>query len=139
MKDWNYDKSIQEKEETSNDLKNNIKQLDNMLQKKLNAVKTLLESREFYDTETFISLNSELQTEIKKIRSQKEQIENKIKSLNEENGGIDLSEEFELFKGKIPDDLSTRRDIFHRLLNEVKVRDKQVVYIDTKVKLPVNV
>jgi site-specific DNA recombinase len=139
MKDWNYEKSIQEKEETSKDLKNNIKQLDNILQKKLNAVKTLLESREFYDTETFISLNSELQNEIKKLRSQKEQIENKIKSLNEENGGIDLSEEFELFKGNIPDDLSARRDIFHRLLNEVKVRDKQVVYIDTKVKLPLNV
>lgn len=125
MEENKWKNKSQLKQDKNNNLQNEIKQIENSLQKKMNASKTLLESREFYDLETFISLNSELQNEIKKIRSQKEKIENELKS-NSDEKSINIEEYYELFKKGIPSDLATRRKIFHKLIIEMKVMDKQV-------------
>jgi DNA invertase Pin-like site-specific DNA recombinase len=131
---WNYKNNTQMKQNRDSNLKNDLKQIETVLQKKMNASKTLLESREFYDLETFISLNSELQNEIKQIRSQKEKIENELnKKSNEEE--LNLEDYSGMFKSGFPSDLTTRRKVFHKLLVELQVVDKSITRFHSAVDL----
>lgn len=130
---WKYE-DVKVKEDENKKLEEELKQLELVLEKKVNASKTLLESRDIYDLETFIELNSQLQNEIKTIKQQREKIKEQLKNKSGSQG-IDIRETYEKFKGLLPDDIDARRKAFHLILNEVAVEDSLIKKVSAKINL----
>lgn len=121
---------VKEKDDKKQNILGEIYQLDQLLNKKMNAAKTLLESREFYDIETFIELNKQIQEEIVQVREQKSKLEVTAKNLNDETAELEIMDLYEKFKANRPNDLSRKRRAFHYLLNSVVFEDKEVKEIN---------
>jgi site-specific DNA recombinase len=117
--DMNITEKVKEKDNKKQEIHQDLLQIDNMLKKKINASKTLLESREFYDIETFIELNSQIQEEIKKLREQKENLDKISQSLNDDSTRLKLVDYYEDFKKIKHTDLSHKRRVFHKLLDSI--------------------
>lgn len=130
---WNYEKSVKVKKENTKLMNRELQQIENELTKKLNAVKSLLEVRDLYDTETFIQLNSQYQEEIKALRIRQENMKSNIENDVDEN--VNLKELFNLFKAEIFTDLSIRRKIFQKVLNHVYIQDNKIVKVDSRIKI----
>lgn len=128
--DYSDTSKLEEIEDKKSDLKTSMQNIDNILKKKLHASKTLLESRQFYDIETFIELNAELQDEIKKLRSQKKDLEEALQKLNNENKHLEISKFIEEFKKQNFEDIESKRKIFHKLLDSVILEDNEVKEIN---------
>lgn len=126
---WNTD-IVALKSENKNQILSEIKNLDNLISKKMNASKTLLESREFYDIETFIQLNKELQDEIKNLREQKVTLESKIEE-NKDNNQIDIEKLYKEFSKDLLSDMSKLRTLFHKTIGSVSISDKEIMSIKT--------
>lgn len=130
-KDFNMADKVKEKNNKKQEIQRNIYQIDQMLKKKINASKALLETREHYDAETFIQLNKEIQDEIKNLRTQKAELEENLKSIEKESVHLEISQLYNQFKEKgIPNDIPTRRRIFHKLLESVIFEDEEVTEIN---------
>lgn len=134
--DYRNVKGVQEREGKKKDILGDIRQLDTMLNKKMNASKSLLESREYYDIETFIELNKQLQEEIKKLREQKSKSEEAIQNLNNEDHHIEIVELAQELKSVRANDLEHMRRIFHRALDGVVYKDDMVSAINFNSRLP---
>lgn len=128
LSEWN-ENEIKNKNDNKKDILIEIRQLEQILSKKMNASKTLLETRPHYDLETFIELNKELQEEIKTVREQKEKLEKMLQEDGDENK-LDLMALKEQLSEKMSSDLSKRRKIFHAAIQVVEVIDKEVSNIE---------
>lgn len=117
--DVNVNDQVKEKDNKKESLLHDINQIDSMLKKKMNASKTLLESREFYDIETFIELNKQIQEEIKKLRDQKSKIEEAVLALGDDDSRLELVTYYENFKKHKPKDIEHKRRVFHKMLDSV--------------------
>lgn len=126
----NMSERVKEKDNKKQEIKKEIHQLDIMLKKKMNASKTLLESREFYDIETFIELNKEIQVEIKKLREQKGNLEEASQSLNNDNVKLELMDLYKDFQKNKPNDIDHKRRVFHKLLDSVVFEGETVKEIN---------
>src|SRR5690606_10572061 len=115
-------------------LENEIKNMDTQINKKINASKSLLETREMYDTETFIQLNKEIQDEIKKLRTDKESLLAELERMENEKFILDIDELKDNFKITDIDDITSLRKIFHKLLSEVEYKEHKI----TKLKMAYN-
>jgi site-specific DNA recombinase len=117
--DLNVTDKVKEKDNKKKEILNDIQQIDTMLKKKMNASKSLLESKEYYDIETFIELNKELQDEIKKLREQKGKLEEANQSLNNDNVKLEIVDLYKQFQKHKPTDIEHKRRVFHKLLESV--------------------
>lgn len=117
--DLNVVDKIKEKENKKQEIVDDIRQIDNTLSKKMNAAKTLLESKEYYDIETFIELNKVLQEEIKQLREQKNKFEEAMDSLNGDNSRIEIVEYYKELQKQRPTDIDHKRRVFHKFLESV--------------------
>ena len=88
------------------------------------------------DIETFIELNTELQTEIKKLREQKSKLEESNVSLNNQNAGLEIVELYDEFKNHKLNTIEDRRRIFHKLLDSVVFSGDVVKEINFDNSLP---
>ncbi len=129
---FNVTDKVKEKDSKKQEIQTNIFQLEQLLKKKINASKALLESRDFYDPETFIEINKEIQDEIKNLRTKKIELEETLKTLEDGNSDLDLIQLFEQFKDKIPDDIQTKRKVFHQLLDSIVIEDSKIKEINFK-------
>jgi site-specific DNA recombinase len=134
--EFNITDKVKEKDNKKQEIAIDIQQIDVILKKKMNASKSLLESREFYDIETFIELNTELQTEIKKLREQKSKLEESNVSLNNQNAGLEITELYDEFKNHKLNTIEDRRRIFHKLLDSVVFSGDVVKEINFDNSLP---
>ncbi|WP_428909421.1 recombinase family protein [Niallia sp. Krafla_26] len=135
FEDLDIESRVAEKLNKRQGILEQLQQLDLTLKKKMNASKTLLESREFYDSETFIELNQEIQTDIKKIRDHKERLENDIESLDNKDNPIEVAELYKRFKEQKQYGLEHKRMIFHKLLDSIVFQDGIVKEINFKSSL----
>jgi site-specific DNA recombinase len=134
LEGWDFKKSVKVKKENMKRLNKEVQQIELQLQKKLNSSKGLLEFREQYDIETFITLNAELQNEIKVLRERLENFNTQIE--NDDNDGIiNLHEMYELFKAEMFNEHSVRRQIFHKLINQVRISGADIVLVDSEIDL----
>lgn len=133
IKKWDVKNQTKAKNDNISNLDDEIKNLDIQINKKIGASKALLESREFYDTETFIQLNKEIQEEIKKLRNEKQSLEQELEKMENEKFVLDIDElkdNFKLAEGGMEE----LRKTFHKLLSEVEYKDKKI----TKLKMAYN-
>jgi hypothetical protein len=121
---------IEKKVKAKNDIKDKIelelKNVDMNIQKKINTSKALLETRELYDTETFIQLNKEIQDEIKKLREQKEALEKELKNVNQQKIFIDVEKFANEFLTTQNHSLKDLRNLFHKLIKEITFQDNEI-------------
>jgi hypothetical protein len=134
--DFDMSKKVKEKDNRKEEVNQELLQLDAMLKKKMNASKSLLESREYYDIETFIELNKELQEEVVKIREQKTKLEETLSSMNNDDKKIEVVGLYEEFKNHKPTDIAHKRIVFHKLLDSVVFQDETVTEINFNTSLP---
>jgi site-specific DNA recombinase len=134
--DFSASNKVKEKDNKKQELNQEIHQLDALLKKKMNASKSLLESREYYDIETFIELNTQLQEEVVKLREQKAKLEEASLSLNNDDMKLEIMELYEEFKQQKPTDIPHKRKIFHKLLNSVVFQDDKVKEINFNTPFP---
>lgn len=132
----NVTDKVKEKDNKKQEIKQDIVQIDNLLKKKMNASKMLLESRQHYDIETFIELNTELQNDIKKLREQKCKLEETNQSLNNDNVKLEVAELYNDFLKIKPTDIDHKRRVFHKLLDEVVFQNDMVSEITFNSRLP---
>ncbi|MED4163552.1 recombinase family protein [Halalkalibacterium halodurans] len=135
FEDIDVSKRVQEKDDQKQRIMQEIRQVDLTLNKKLSASKSLLESKDLYDIETFIELNKTLQDEIKDLRQKKDSLDKEKDSLGANDSRMDLKELYEEFKQKKQDDIPYRRKVFHKLLESVVFEDNQVSEINFKQRL----
>ena len=130
LKDAISTSDIEKKVKAKNDIKDKIelelKNVDMNIQKKINTSKALLETRELYDTETFIQLNKEIQDEIKKLREQKEALEKELKNVNQQKIFIDVEKLANEFLTTQNHSLKDLRNLFHKLIKEVTFQDNEI-------------
>ncbi|KYC92225.1 hypothetical protein B4102_3766 [Heyndrickxia sporothermodurans] len=126
----NMNDRVKEKDQKQQEINKDIHQIDIMLKKKVHASKTLLESREFYDIETFIELNKEIQEEIKKLRDQKANLEDARQSLNNNNAKLELMDLYKDFQKNKPTDIDHKRRVFHKLIESVVFKEETVTEIN---------
>lgn len=127
----NMDEEIKEKDNKKQEILNDISQIELQLTKKINASKTLLESREIYDFDTFIILNKEYQDEIKKLRKQKADLEEAVQNLSNRKSNIELLELYNEFQNKNKlSELQNKRILFHKLINSIVFKDNEVKEIN---------
>ena len=108
------------------DIKMEIKNIDMSLQKKIKAFRTLLDTQDIYDSETFHQINSELQVEIKSLRERKELMEKKI-STESERVNIDQLKEFQKSIRNVKlEELEQMRNLFHDAVYEIIIKDGNV-------------
>lgn len=124
--DLNVTEKVKEKDNKQKEIQIDIQQIDNLIKKKMSAAKNLLETREHYDPETFIELNSQFQEEIKKLREQKSKLEEAIKSLAKGDTRLDIAELYKDFKKRKTYDLEYKRKVFHKLLESVVFEGDEV-------------
>lgn len=133
---FNLTEKVKEKDNKKQELLADIQQIDILLKKKMNASKTLLESREFYDIETFIELNKEIQEEIKKLREQKSKLDEANQSLNNEDIRLQMNEFVDKFKNQRPKTIEEKRKTFHDILESVVYQGDIVKEINFNQSLP---
>jgi site-specific DNA recombinase len=133
---FNLTEKVKEKDNKKQELLADIQQIDVLLKKKMNASKTLLESREFYDIETFIELNKEIQEEIKKLREQKSKLEEANQSLNNEDTRLQMNEFVVRFRKQRPKTIEEKRKTFHEILESVVYQGDMVEEINFNTSLP---
>jgi site-specific DNA recombinase len=103
--------------------------VDKSIEKKINSSKALMETREIYDKETFIQLNSEINKEIMLLRKQKEDVLNKIKEVASEDNVYDIKEFIEEYKKMDIKDIDKLRKFFMRGLSSVVISGNDVTEI----------
>lgn len=123
---WNPSNQTKTKNDGKGDIESEIKNMDLLIKRKINASKALLETREFYDTETFIQLNKEIQDEIKKVRIEKEELEKELDKLADRQVFVDIDKYAEKFLENEDYDLDGLRKIFHKLLREVTFKENEI-------------
>jgi ketosteroid isomerase-like protein len=128
--DYTNTSGVKEKEEQKQGLLKDLNQIENLLKKKMNASKALLESRVDYDIETFVELNKAFQDDIKKLRGQKEIIEESFLELNDQNSHLEIMELAQELKEHKQMDLEYKRRVFHKLLESVVFQDNEVKEIN---------
>lgn len=136
FEDLNMNEKVKEKDNKKQEILRDISQIDGMMKKKMNASKTLLESREFYDIETFIELNNQIQQEIIKLREQKRKLEEANQSLNDDDKRLDVMDLYYQFKEHKPTDIAHKRIVFHKLLDSIIFQDNAVKEINFNTSLP---
>lgn len=109
-----------------NNIKSEIKSIETMLQKKMKALRTLLETQDIYDEETFSEINLELQGEIKSLRANKERLENQISTSTEENTVDKLQRLKDKFEETNFKSLSDARELFHMCVREIIILNSEV-------------
>lgn len=124
--DMDMTEKVKEKNDKKKEIQAEIQQIDNLLKKKMDASKTLLETRQLYDIETFIELNTELQEEIKKLREQKGKLEEALQSLNNDDSRLEITKLYEEFRKHKPTDIEHKRKVFHKLLERVVFQDDEI-------------
>ncbi len=134
MDKWDVKNQTKTKNDNLSNLEDEIKNMDIQIKKKMNASKALLETRDYYDTETFIQLNKEIQDEIKKLRVEKESLVRELERMENEKFIIDIDELKNNFKITESGNLEDVRKTFHKLLSEVVYEDKKI----TKLKMAYN-
>lgn len=136
FKDLNITEKVKEKDNKKQEILGEINQVDLTLKKKINASKSLLETRQFYDMETFIELNTELQKEIVKLREQKAKLEEASQTLNDDDKRLEVIELYDGFKKLQQNDIKQKRILFHKLLESVVFQDDEVKEINFNTSLP---
>nr|WP_275950864.1 zinc ribbon domain-containing protein [Cytobacillus citreus] len=126
----NVTEKVKEKDNKKQEILQDIQQVDSMLKKKISASKSLLESKEFYDIETFIELNTDLQDEIKNLREQKNKLEEASQSLNNNDARLEIVELYQEFQKHNPTDIDHKRKVFHKLLESVVFEGETVKEIN---------
>ena len=122
----NIQDEVTNKNDYVNEIKKEIDLIEVNIQKKINASKTLLETRDIYDKETFIQLNKEIQQEIKELREQKEKLEKTLKEIDQKDNLINLEKMFDEFKKFNKNDLPSKRELFHKLIQFIEIEDNKV-------------
>lgn len=117
--DYSNTNGVKKKEGRRKEYQTEIQQIESALKKKMNASKTLLETRQYYDIETFVELNAELQEDIKKLREQKGKLEDVINNLNKDDNHIEISEIVKEIKENKLMNIDQKRKLFHRALESV--------------------
>ncbi|OCA84449.1 hypothetical protein A8F94_17275 [Bacillus sp. FJAT-27225] len=136
FEDLDMTDKVKEKDNKKQEILTDIYQIEGMLKKKLNASKTLLESRQFYDIETFIELNNELQQEVVKLREQKGKLEEAFQSLSDEDKRLDIVALYNEFKNHKTADIAHKRLVFHKLVDSIVFQDEMIKEINFDTALP---
>ncbi len=109
--------------------------IENNMNKKVNASKTLMEMRDVYDKETFMQLNKEINEEIKSLRKQLNELKSNMENVEGESFVYDISLHFERAKDINHDNLVELRDFFKSVLSSVIISNEDITEINSLLKI----
>jgi len=109
------------------DCKRQLKLLDGNIEKKVQSVKKLMENMDLYDQDTFKMLNKDINEEIRQLRTQKENVLEKMEGIkNRESVGEELNILYKSFIESRANSIENLKQLFHSLFTIVTVVEKDV-------------